>query len=165
MAIRKKERTKAYLQRKPYKDWSRSDIYYGIVDYRYDHGLPSLNKAYIIPTFTGKLMRREFLKLVGCENGRDIYTFDTDKIEALTDESLEVMLTKYQENSPKHKKKRPPRYKMEYIAVWEDHYKIVEEDVDIFYRGAQQWFESSIDGSWHRVKERGAKILEVLYNE
>lgn len=155
-----KDYSKIYLEQKPYKDWSKSDIYYGIIHYRRAKGLPKLERGVIIPTFGNPVMRRDFLKMVGSKNGKDIYAMNLKAIEELTDESLEIMFAKYKNRG---REKRKPRYKMEFIATWEDRYEIVQEDVDIEGTGFGKWFTSGIDGHRHRVDERGAKIIEVLY--
>lgn len=155
-----KDYGKVYLEEKPYKDWSRSDIYYGIIHYRQDKNLPKLKRGYIIPAFSGPLMKREFLKMVGTKNGKDVYAMNQEAIGNLTDESLEILLKKYNRKP----EKRKPKYRMEYIATWEDRYEIVQEDVEINGNGLTKWFTSGIDGHRHRVDERGAKIIEVLYN-
>lgn len=159
----KKSYETVYLEQKPYNEWSQSDIYYGIINYRRAKGLPALKRANIIPTFTGKQIRREFLKLTGSAGGRDLYGFDLEVIKNLTDESLEIAIAKHH---PKNRPaKRPQRVRIEYIATWPDRYEIVEEDVDVITRRGGKWFWSSIDEAYHRLDEKGAKILDVIYNE
>jgi len=163
--MKKKPKTyeKVYLQEKPYKEWSRSDIYYGIVYYRDDHGLPKLKRAYIIPTFGNTMMKREFLKMCGSKNGKDLYTMNPKAMEDLTDESLDVMLAKYLAKGKEPK--RPPRYLVEYTATWQDRYDIVQEEVDIYEKTfGVKAFLSTVDGKEHRLNERGAKVIEVIYN-
>lgn len=148
-----------YKQEKPYKEWSKNDIYYGMTHYRKDKGLPKLTNAHYIPSLAPKDMKQEFLRMVGSKNGQDIYGFNFKMIDELDDEKLDIIWKRYQKRADT--KPRPPRYKMEYVAVWKDRYDVVQEEVDII-KG--QFFKSSIDGTTHNLKERGAKIIEVIYN-
>lgn len=148
-----------YLQQKPYKEWSKNDIYYGMMRYRREKGLPKLSRAHYIPSLAPKDMKQEFLRMVGAKDGQDIYAMNLKVIAELDDEKLDLIWARYQAKADQ--KPRPARYVMEYIAVWEDRYDVVQEEVDII-KG--RWFKSSIDGTTHDIKERGAKIVEVIYN-
>lgn len=148
-----------YLQQKPYKEWSKNDIYYGMMRYRREKGLPKLSRAHYIPSLAPKDMKQEFLRMVGSKDGKDIYAMNLKVISELDDEKLDIIWARYQAKADV--KPRKPRYLMEYVAVWADRYEVVQEEVDI---EKNFFFKSSIDGTMHHIQERGAKIIEVIYN-
>ena len=154
-----KDYSKVYLQEKPYKEWSKNDIYYGLTHYRQAKGLPKLKRAHYIPSLAPKDMKQEFLRMVGSKDGKDIYAMNLKMIAELDDEKLDLIWKRYQARADREH--RPPRYLMEYIAVWDDRYQVVQEEVDII-NGL--WFKSSVDGTTHNISENGAKIVEVIYN-
>lgn len=150
---------KTYELEKPYKEWTSTEIYKAVVDYKRDHNLPKLQNASEFSRMAKEILRREFLTLSGVKDGHDIYKINTNKCKSYTQEDIAILLKKSIQHT--HLKPHfPTTYIVEYIIETEQGFQIVQDRVKVnkYYRTF-----TGRDGKRHHLQERGCKTIEKIY--
>jgi len=97
----------------------------------------------------------EFMVLVSCTNGEDLYTVNAAKLESLTKEDFDKLIAK---QNATRQKKHPHHFLVSYLAQWDDGSFSVEEETVVItgtvFKGK--------DGKTHNIDSKTVKVLEQL---